>query len=88
MERQIYYNQKEGIEAFISDRSSMVISTIHPVSKHQIISIPETRLYRGSEKNEAEMREEIRLQINRKNSEKITNDIMENTKAYIYSALP
>jgi len=86
MEIQIYYNQREGIEAYISNGSSMVISTIHPISKHQIISIPEARLYRGS--SEAEMRGEILLQINRKEAEKITNDIMENTKAYIYSAIP
>ena len=88
MEHQIYYNQKEKIEVYIVSGSTMIISTIHPLNKHQIISIPETRTVRGTKKDEENMKNELLLQINRNNAEQIVSEIMNSIKAHIYSALP
>ena len=88
MERQIYRNDKEKIEAYITScsGSGMVMSSVHTVSKYQIIVVPETRLQRGRKKDEEEMRNEIRLLLNRgERTEAILDDIMKEVKSYIYS---
>lgn len=87
MERQIYRNDKEKIEAYITSSSSgMVMSSVHNVSKYQIIVVPETRLQRGGKKDEEMMRSEIKLLLNRgERTEAILDDIMKEVKSYIYS---
>ena len=91
MDRQIYYSLENKIEAILTNQqSSTVNSNIHPISKFQILSIPETKLVRGSKESEKELMDEILSLINpkRKNPEKIALEIINNTKAYLYSALP
>lgn len=86
MERQIYRNDKEKIEAYITSGSGMVMSSVHQVSKYQILVVPETRLQRGRKKDEEEMRNEIKLLLNRgERTEAILDDIMKEVKSYIYS---
>ena len=86
MERQIYRNDKEKIEAYITSGSGMVMSSVHTVSKYQIIVVPDARLQRGRKKDEEEMRNEIRLLLNRgERTEAILDDIMKEVKSYIYS---
>jgi hypothetical protein len=86
MERQIYRNDKEKIEAYITSGSGMVMSSVHTVSKYQILVVPENRLQRGRKGDEEEMRNEIRLLLNRgERTETILDDIMKEVKSYIYS---
>ena len=86
MERQIYRNDKEKIEAYLTSGSGMVMSSVHTVSKYQIIVVPDARLQRGRKKDEEEMRNEIRLLLNRgERTEAILDDIMKEVKSYIYS---
>jgi hypothetical protein len=86
MERQIYRNDKERIEAYITSGSGMVMSSVHPISKFQIIVVPEAKLQRGKKSEEEELRNEINLLLNREERTKaILDDIIKEVKSYIYS---
>lgn len=87
MERQIYQNVKSKIEIYISEKAERVMSSIHPMSRCQIIVIPERRIVIGN-KWETELREELIPMINRKNSEEIIMDTINSLKAYMYSYQP
>lgn len=86
MERQIYRNEKEKIEAYLTSGSGMVMSSVHSISKYQIIVVPEMKLQRGRKKDEEELRNELRLLLNREErTEAILDDIIKEVKSYIYS---
>ena len=89
MEIQIYNNLKEKIEVYIGSKTNLVMSSIHPISRSQIVLLPEGRINRGTEREENELKKEIKLLINRKDkTDQIVDEIMTHLKSFVYSSIP
>lgn len=86
MERQIYSSQTEKIEVYTSEKAHELVSSIHPVSRNQIIFIPELQLSNGNKVED--LKEKLEMMINRPNSKEIIRDIIKEAKAFMYSYIP